>query len=139
MKSVFHNDLITLNLSKYGVIRQISSRYLFYAAVAEYSDPETNHSRNVEENFCRFLFNNTRFPEYQMFAKECTKKTLSDNFSAEKSDIFRNFSIRCAKKNDSTLARCWKTIGSAGFKYQAQRRQLENPFLFNGNKWISIL
>ena len=30
MKSVFHNDIITLNSTKYAVIRQFSSMYLFY-------------------------------------------------------------------------------------------------------------
>lgn len=91
MKSVFHNNLITLNSTKYGVIRQISSRYLFYAVVAECSDPETNHSKNVEENFCRFLFNNTRFPEYQMFAKECTKKRKAITFQQKKVTFFEIF------------------------------------------------
>lgn len=51
MKSVFHNDIITLNSTKNGVIRPISSRYLFCAVFTEISGTETNHSRNVKGIF----------------------------------------------------------------------------------------
>ena len=54
MKSVFHKDVITLNSTKCVVIRQFSSRYLFWRLKC----PKTRLFEVDEtlRNFCRLLF-----------------------------------------------------------------------------------
>ena len=74
MKSVFHGNVITLHLTKYDIIRQISTRYSFFCAILP--NVKFHSWANDEEPFAVSIFNTlmNKYTGYQMLAKECEGK-----------------------------------------------------------------
>ena len=115
MKSVFHGNVITPHLTKYDIIRQISTRYSFFCAILP--NVKFHSWANDEEPFAVSIFNTlmNKYTGYQMLAKECEGK-----MQGKKKHVLFFFRTQKAIRENYTrnITYCKKTVNKKVFMEQ---------------------